>query len=105
MGTRTSPSPCCDPAPPPQRIPMVSPKKAAGREASPVRSSPKPKVLIIENLQKPPLVPRDGIGQFASLHHYLKIMDACRSAYTNYQVSLSYSTAAAHAELKNVKRE
>ena len=70
-----------------QRVPMVSPKKAVGREGSPVRISPaKPKVQIIENLQKPPLIPRDGIGQFASLHHYLKILDACRSAYTNYQV-------------------
>jgi hypothetical protein len=69
---------------------MVSPKKTAGRESSPIRASPaKPKVQIIENLQKPSLVPRDGIGQFASLHPYLKIMDACRSAYTNYQVSLA----------------
>lgn len=66
----------------------MPPKKAAVREASPVATSPaKPKVQIIENLQKPPLIPRDGIGQFASLHHYLKIFDACRSAYTNYLVS------------------
>ena len=68
---------------------MVSPKKPPGRDVSPIRTSvAKPKVQLIENLQKPPLVPRDGVGQFASLHHYLKIMDACRSAFTNYQVSL-----------------
>lgn len=67
-------------------MPAVSPKKATGRDSSPVRSSAaKPKV-ILENLQRPPLVPRDGLGQFVSLQPYLKIMDTCRSAYTNYQV-------------------
>lgn len=70
-----------------QRVPGMPPKKAAGREGSPATSPAKPKVQLIENLQKPPLIPRDGIGQFASLHHYLKILDACRSAYTNYLVS------------------
>ena len=71
-----------------QKVPAVmSPRKAGGREMSPVRSSPgKPKVQLIENLQKPPLVPRDGLGQFASSQQFLRIMDSCRSAYTNYQV-------------------
>ena len=74
-----------------QRMAGVSPKKAAGRDSSPVRSSPaKPKV-IIENLQRPPLIPRDGLGQFASSQPHLKILDTCRSAYTNYQVILCAS--------------
>ena len=29
---------------------------------------------------------RDGIGHFASIPHFVKIMDACKAAYTNYQV-------------------
>jgi hypothetical protein len=59
-----------------RRGPVVSPKKPPGREGSPVRGTPtKSKVQIIENLQKPLLVPREGIGQFASSQHYLKIMD------------------------------
>ena len=77
----------CQSAPTAQKVSTVSPRKTVGREASPIRSSPaKPKVQIIENLQKPPLVPRDGLGQFASSQPHLKILDACRSAYTNYQV-------------------
>jgi len=32
---------------------------------------------------------RDGIGQFAHMPHFLKVMDSCKAAYTNYQVSLA----------------
>ncbi|CAI7995434.1 Huntingtin [Geodia barretti] len=72
-----------------KRMAAVSPKKAAMRDSSPIRSSPaKPKV-IIENLQRAPLIPRDGLGQFSSSQPHLKILDTCRSAYTNYQVSLA----------------
>lgn len=31
---------------------------------------------------------RDGLGQFASLPHFLKIYDACKAAYGNYKVRM-----------------
>ena len=33
---------------------------------------------------------RDGLGQFAHLPHYMKIYDASKAAYSNYQVSYYY---------------
>ena len=68
-------------SPSPQRLslpPGVS-RRASDPMTSPVKPKPTP-------LLEPSLVPKDGIGHFAHLPQYLKIMDACKAAYTNYQV-------------------
>lgn len=36
---------------------------------------------------------RDGLGQFAHLPHYMKIYDAIKAAYGNYQVQACRVTA------------
>ncbi len=60
----------------------------ARRASEPVTSSFKGKGAqqLLEQLQRPPLVPKDGLGQFANIPHYQRILDSCKAAFTNYQV-------------------
>lgn len=35
------------------------------------------------------LLYRDGLGYFANLSHFMKLYDACKAAYTNFQANIS----------------
>lgn len=76
--------------PPSQKLvmPGATRRHSAPGETSPLTSpTGKSKNPLLDTLQKPPLIPKEAIGQFAHLPQYLKVFDTCKAAHTNYEVS------------------
>lgn len=58
----------------------------AGQSSSQWVEVPRSRVETVYEFICKPVHLRDGIGQFAHMPHFLKVMDSCKAAYTNYQV-------------------